>query len=352
MIKPLTSLRFFFALFVFVSHLDFLGNYNLTANLFKKVFQEGFLGVSFFFILSGFILNLTYKTKLLEKSITLKEFFVARFARIYPMHIISMLIAIPASLSVFGKVIPYHLFLLQSFVPRKEVYFSLNAPSWSISDEMFFYALFPLLIFIIHKANPVTKISILILMTVTILILNFTLLEKNQHYWLYVSPLIRIFDFILGMLLFEFCLCVKKNIYRLKPNFFILDILSICTFVLFFVLHDHIPISFRYSIYYWIPMVLIIFSASQQYISKNEKGFFHYLLSNRVLVYLGEISFCFYMLHILVMIYGQGLFKYLNIEISPVITALIFFVFSIIASAMAYEKIEKPLNKKIKTILR
>lgn len=67
MIKPLTSLRFFFALCVFVSHLSFLKGSEYYANIFETIFDEGFLGVSFFFILSGFILAYNYEDKILEK---------------------------------------------------------------------------------------------------------------------------------------------------------------------------------------------------------------------------------------------------------------------------------------------
>ena len=66
MIKPLTSLRFFFALFVFLSHLYFLKASEFYIDIFENFFSEGFLGVSFFFILSGFILAYNYEDKILE----------------------------------------------------------------------------------------------------------------------------------------------------------------------------------------------------------------------------------------------------------------------------------------------
>ena len=348
MIKPLTSLRFFFALFVFFSHLLILANDPLTDSLFRNVFSEGFLGVSFFFILSGFILSLTYKNKFLVKRVTLKEFFVARFARIYPIHIVTMIIAIPLPMVVLSEALPYHLFLLQSFVPDQNIHFSLNAPSWSISDEMFFYALFPFFIFFFYKIKTIAKILIVILMTSTVIIMNVALAEEFKHYWLYVSPLIRIFDFILGMFLYDFCIYIKRNFELIKPHFLLLEILAIIVFIMFFLLHCYIPISYRYSVYYWIPMLLIILAASKQYFSADDNGIFNYLLSNRIMVYLGEISFCFYMLHKLVISYVRGIFKFLEVDISASIIAVICFILALVASIFAFENIEKPLNKKIK----
>src|ERR1700739_1236064 len=100
MIKPLTSLRFLFALMVFLSHLQFVQDKTL-AKVYVDFFKEGRLGVSFFFILSGFILSLTYKQKITAGTVSKKEFWVARFARIYPLHIITFLVSIYISLGDF-----------------------------------------------------------------------------------------------------------------------------------------------------------------------------------------------------------------------------------------------------------
>lgn len=67
MLNSLTSLRFFFALAVFLSHLTFVQTdlkwYNWLKN---KVFFEGYVGVGFFFILSGFVLALNYQKKIIN----------------------------------------------------------------------------------------------------------------------------------------------------------------------------------------------------------------------------------------------------------------------------------------------
>jgi len=60
MIKPLTSFRFFAALFVFLSHLSLFKEFEETEWLFENILYEGYLGVTFFFILSGFILTFNY----------------------------------------------------------------------------------------------------------------------------------------------------------------------------------------------------------------------------------------------------------------------------------------------------
>lgn len=54
-------------------------------------YKEGFVGVSFFFILSGFIIAYNYQQKLVERKVSKRQFWVARIARIYPLHIATLL---------------------------------------------------------------------------------------------------------------------------------------------------------------------------------------------------------------------------------------------------------------------
>ena len=82
MINTLTSLRILFALMVFGAHC-----YVLDPSFDTHFFKEGFVGVSFFFILSGFIIAYNYEEKLLETTTTKRTFWVARIARIYPLHL-------------------------------------------------------------------------------------------------------------------------------------------------------------------------------------------------------------------------------------------------------------------------
>ena len=79
MINTLTSLRLFFALMVFGAHC-----YVVDSTFSTHFYKEGFVGVSFFFILSGFIIAYNYQQKLVERKVSKRQFWVARIARIYP----------------------------------------------------------------------------------------------------------------------------------------------------------------------------------------------------------------------------------------------------------------------------
>lgn len=348
-IAPLTSLRFIFALFVFLSHLGFLsqGRDDVFSWLFDHVFYEGYIGVSFFFMLSGFVLALNYKSKISERQISIKQFLVARIARIYPMHVITLLVAIPLTFSpefpitgVWFEKLMLNGFLVQSFIPFTEFYFSFNIISWSISDELFFYCMFPLLILLLIKLQVRTRVVILFGLLLVNILLFFMLPKELHHTFLYVNPFVRIIDFIIGIALFEIYSRLKA-----KPttwNFNYLEWGSVLLFILFFSLHEFVPESLRYAIFYWPSMCLILLVFAFQ------KGALSRLLSNRVLIFLGEISFSFYLIHWLGIRYFDIFNKRFFSDEKGIVFVLAVFVFSLAASAISYKWIEQPVGKWIK----
>ena len=156
MISPLTSLRFLFALMVFGAHI-----YTIDPYFDHLFYKEGFVGVNFFFILSGFIIAYTYRDRLLEQKSTLREFWVARIARIYPLHLLTLGISICVGGYISSDLIDWikhfvaNLFLLQPFIPAADYFFSFNSPSWSLGCEQLFYFLFPFIIGCLGKKNRI-----------------------------------------------------------------------------------------------------------------------------------------------------------------------------------------------------
>ena len=142
-LPSLTALRFFAAALVALFH----GSMSVTGSGADGIVRFGYVGVTFFFVLSGFVLTWTWKP-----DASPRQFYLRRFARVYPAHLLTALIAL--SLGLLGVIsvdaspvsVPLNLSLLQSWVPDYAVTYSLNGPSWSLSDEIFFYAVFPLLV--------------------------------------------------------------------------------------------------------------------------------------------------------------------------------------------------------------
>ena len=350
MIKPLTSLRFIFAIMVFASHLKFLSKSEskVLRWVYENIFYEGYIGVGFFFILSGFILAYTYQDSFIKGNSSNFKFYIARLARIYPLHLLTFVLSIPLTLNIlanspisWGMKAIANLTLLQSFIPNSGVYFSFNSPSWSISDEMFFYLTFPLLIFITQKllSNKFKKIMI-ICIVFTVPLLEIIIPSEYYHQLFYINPVLRVFDFFLGILLFNLYKYLIKQ--RKIINYTNIEVVSILLLFVFFIFHSWIPDVMRYSYYYWIPMSCLILSFSFQ------KGFISKLLSHKLLIHLGDISFGFYMFHLLVLKYFDLLnTRILFIENDFLIVAVTFII-SIIVSHYSYRLFETPLNKLIR----
>jgi peptidoglycan/LPS O-acetylase OafA/YrhL len=122
----------------------------------RLVENTGDIPVALFFVLSGFILTYNHVKPDTTMRVSRSKFWLARFARIYPVYLLGFLLFAPfavvkalgghvslfLSIAVFSEVAAASLLLLQAWTPYAVFW---NAPSWSLSVEAFFYALFPLL---------------------------------------------------------------------------------------------------------------------------------------------------------------------------------------------------------------
>lgn len=148
-LNALTSLRFFAAAMIVLGHCH--GVFENT-NRIAEIFALN-QAVSFFFVLSGFILVYVYPA--LNNSRDRYHFLLARVARIWPAHIASfllLLILAPMTLRpTISDSVPWiiltNIFMVHSWIPLWNYFLSFNGVSWSISTEFFFYLCFPLLIY-------------------------------------------------------------------------------------------------------------------------------------------------------------------------------------------------------------
>ncbi|MEQ7155989.1 acyltransferase family protein [Brevundimonas aurifodinae] len=153
-LRALTALRFFaaawVALYAFWPNLDI----GVTPNLVAK----GYLGVELFFVLSGFILSHVYLKAFGEGGFRYGGFLWARIARVYPLHLATLLgvgalglAAVAAGMAIDGNVLswaslPAHLTMLHAWGFAPEA--GWNHSSWSISAEWFAYLTFPAFAFV------------------------------------------------------------------------------------------------------------------------------------------------------------------------------------------------------------
>lgn len=166
-IAPLTGVRFIFAFMVVIYHIAIYTPWLTGVGPeWRGLIQAGPVAVNFFFILSGFILTLTYAGRVgadgrLGRAGT-RDFYVARAARIYPVYLLGLAMtatafAVPGMMQALppGVVVPPEaggmgwslaasLAMVQAWVPAWAM--SWNSPGWSLAAEAFFYALFPVIL--------------------------------------------------------------------------------------------------------------------------------------------------------------------------------------------------------------
>ena len=272
-------------------------------------------GVSFFFVLSGFILTYVYQDLTGIKA-TL-HFLAARIARVYPVYFITAIVTFavfPGSMIAkeplgILKTVATQLFMVHGWLPERFFYFSVNSPSWSISTEFFFYLAFPVLILNLRK-SWMLKLGILTLFPATLIVasqvLNLPLLgdaeQISTHGLLYINPLSRIFEFYLGMLT---CLVVAQLKQR-EPDKVVTTFVELAaTALIIGVIMNIEPLMFKCGLTAKFPTlsmylkycgntlgyVLLIGAVSL------ERGLVAKIMRAPLLVFLGEVSYSVYLIH-------------------------------------------------------
>jgi peptidoglycan/LPS O-acetylase OafA/YrhL len=200
-ILSLTGLRFYAAFLVFVSHL-YTFNYFCGAAPCPWTYplaSLGNLGVSLFFVLSGFILYINYLRPGLPK-LDVLQFYVARLARVYPIFAVTLLLALPLQLMAhqlndFIVSLGLSLTLFQSYHPV--AWKSFDMPAWSVSVEWTFYLLLPLLAQLFKgKATRNILLAMLLFAAYTGFVCTHF---GNTFYSAGRFPINRLFEFLLGL---------------------------------------------------------------------------------------------------------------------------------------------------------
>ncbi|WP_233234448.1 acyltransferase [Bordetella sp. LUAb4] len=305
-IHALTGLRAIAALLVYVRH------YPVPNISFGGTFMSsGYAGVTFFFVLSGFIISYNYSDRFSStlNSMEVYRFWVARCARVYPLYAATMLYAWWAG---DFKTNPT-LFLLgiQAWVGDVGVVYGLNGVGWSISVELFLYLCAPFLICALGRVGVLCyprRLAAAASLVIALLVAGgayfYIFSTPNQpiewptsaHRWLYHNPLTRLGDFALGILCAILYLRMDGTLtQRGKKRWKGLGYISLIAIV---VLMD--SKSFYSTPYSWDAAYALLFAILILSVSVTRGSIIERFLSSRVMVLAGEASYAFYLVHILV----------------------------------------------------
>jgi peptidoglycan/LPS O-acetylase OafA/YrhL len=269
-----------------------------------KIGIDGYLGVPFFFILSGFVMMWTWH----HGGQTL--FLARRFARIYPIVFLGLVISL-ASYAAFGdpgaghagpKVsILYNLLLIQAwFSNDPAIRQSWDGVSWTLSCEAFFYVIAPLLLGRLSQLNlRLCAIFVSLLAAVDFLIQAIVVPKSGpnlESFFIY-NPVANLPFFLVGSVL---CLLVMSD--RIPNNN--LTVVTLFTVILPFAVYlEFVPMVNRYNSLaeLWMAPGFVCVIAAGAARDLRSTGNRFTLMSSRPLVWGGDISYAFYMLHALVL---------------------------------------------------
>lgn len=336
-LHSLTGLRFFAASAVVLYHLRL---YFTPIGDGLAIFGYGFTGVSFFFILSGFVLTWSQR-----EVVRPGRFYWNRFARIWPLHVLTMVLAIwapplPTSLGADGASLPFVLTLTQAWIPASPYLNAFNGVSWSLSCEAFFYLVFPILF---NKMSLTLRPRlVLVLVPASLLVLGFSLSAvasvSAADFLLGTLPLYRLGEFVLGMCLARLMAQGWRPRFTLFHASAALALLTAGLFIAsiaFNGMSRPIPVIFANIV--MIPGFLMLIAAS----AASDLAGKATVLTSPVLVRLGQWSYALYLVHELVIKVVRPFVLEASVAASIGMAALVGLA-SILLSGILHEVVERP----------
>ncbi|KAA0020147.1 acyltransferase family protein [Antrihabitans cavernicola] len=339
-LPSLTGARWWAAFAVFLLHaLVFLPVYPFQkSELFRKIhffvpMQMGAAGVTFFFVLSGFIIYWSFKP-----GSSVPRFYWRRVLKIYPTHLVAAAVYIVVASVPLHRLVVWvpNLLLVHTWFPKTTTVGGLNVPSWSLASEMLFYFSFPILLPLIKRIRTEHLVRAMVIVFLFVLALHtayFLFVDGPKgienafaprlvpgnvspvfelhsspawfaqadipvapSYWLsYNFPPSRLPEFFLGVLAARMVLEGRWRYTKMGPPLTLLAIAFAATWV--------VPVNYKMSALLLAPMTAVVATLA----ARDLQGI-PGLNSSRRMVWLGNVSFAFYLIQFPVMVLVTRLF--------------------------------------------
>ena len=357
----LHGLRFFAAMMVVFSHVELMKDYHGYANLYSTnlaVYESGRMGVTLFFVLSGFLISYLLLTeKRVAGSISVKKFYIRRILRIWPLYYLLIFLtfivlpqigffAVPKYTTLlpthFRYTFPLYLFLLPQVALSIFEPVPFAEPLWSIGVEEQFYLFWPLLM---KHARKFLRLSIFIIIgafalkQIVFLMAEASRNQESLKYWNYLLNYLyftRIECMAVGGIGAWLVFARREKILKLIYH----PLFQICLYagtVYLLVTEKYKPV-YNYLLYSACFCLIIVNVAT------NPRSVIK--IENRIFVFLGNISFGIYMFHeIVIKVVMEGLVRSRRtLFIDATSNVLLYglsIVFTLLVSTVAYYGFEK-----------
>ncbi len=294
-IPVLDMFRLVAALFVVLVHYEIIfGRFVIYGSL-------GTTALSWFFVLSGFIIAYNYPS--LDTAADYKKFYAHRFIRIYPVYFLAVLVSallVAIGYNTMGDQfftevrrpfeISYdlpeqldngfwthatlrHFSFTQSISSIETLKLVFNGPLWSLVLEIYFYLAFPIFLFLLKPINTMGRI---IVAFVVGYILQFALIQyflpdvenydvMNLNVPVYTNPAIRGLEFVFGMLLYKAFALMPEITTKEKLNLAPLLITIVAYLAINVIGERYVP--YQYSMFFLaVPVVtLLVFTMARSH---------------------------------------------------------------------------------------
>lgn len=357
-IDSLTGVRGVAAIWVALLHSsDYLPTTEVLPGAIVRVIEHGWLGVDLFFVLSGFVISYVHQRDFLTFSgPTLSRFLKLRLARIYPAHLVALLMLVPVvagasllSLYVFTDEVAalyspsrfvLSLALLNGWGFPDSV--GWNIPSWSVSSEWFAYLCFPFIAYLFNRVHsPLIHLGIILGVFGVTISLALLLMDGRQYMLGEQWTLLRVFsEFLIG--------CSVYNLYRVLPKGKRYDWAAFGALGAIVGLSAAGPIGvFEFG--FVVAFAVLVLSLSRA------QGMAASLFSGSLLLYLGRISYSLYLTHYTVlMVLNQLLRPVLAEQVSPHLHyfgfMLVYLATAILVAHLMYALVEEPGRRLLRRV--
>ena len=357
-IGALTGIRFLAAVHVMIFHMAQLTIVTLPDGL-SDFFGAGYVGVSMFFVLSGFILAYNYVGENGTLTVTRTDFYIARASRIAPVYVVCMIFGLPVFVSDMMllahnlSTVALYVFaavgmsgtLMQAWVPYPTFY--VNAPGWSLSNEAFFYLLFPGIIFFLRQRSirALTGIAAIAWLSAMILPVLYTIVNAGgqasiNHLTESVSlavlkynPLLRLPEFIMGAVTGSIFVRVgpwerrTSGILTVASLIIVTGMLAVSTKLPYIIIHDGL-----------LAPVYALFI----YALAGDRSVIASFLSSRTMVLLGEASFALYLFHLPFARYMHRLGVLMGVDADSLFYVIPVGIAAVLCSILLLKFVEEP----------
>ncbi|MBF6329815.1 acyltransferase family protein [Nocardia transvalensis] len=307
------------------------------------------VGVSFFFILSGFVLTWSARP-----DDTARRFWRRRFFKIYPNHVVTFIAVVALLMWMQAPIVGVvpNLLLVHAWPPDLNVVFGVNAVSWSLACEVLFYSTFPVWLALTNRIRPnwlwfgAGAVALLVFCVPLAAELFPAGPESawapgtsDERYWfVYAFPPVRLLEFILGIMLAR----IVQTGRWINIGLWIPAILLVIGYVAAL----HVPFLFSLAAATVIPLALLIPAAAAADVRGRQS-----FLGSPVMVWLGTISFAFYLIHLAVLVglsYAVGPEYPWTPGTAAGLVAIALAV-SIVMSWLLHTLVERPIQRRFST---